>query len=215
MFGATVEPDCLPGEVWLPMMNPMTGCAIRGREVSSFGRLRSRYGVVTRGHKDCSRYCSARVDQGAQRWTVQVHRLVAYAFLGPPPSSLHSHINHKDLNRSNNCVENLEYVTPSENMQHYYAVGDVQPAASRSIPVLARPFDSDEEWIRYPSMLEAAKILGTSRGKISRCVRGLTKRAGTHEFRRAGSEQLDHLPGEEWRKVDLKVLLEDKMARMA
>lgn len=51
---------------------------------------------------------------------VVVHKLVAYAFLPPPPvphgrSKGCCVINHIDHNRSNNCVENLEWNSASEN----------------------------------------------------------------------------------------------------
>lgn len=48
-----------------------------------------------------------------------VHRLVAEAFLGF--SSLQ--VNHKDGNKQNNCLENLEYVTAKENTEHAFKLG--------------------------------------------------------------------------------------------
>lgn len=45
------------------------------------------------------------------------HRLVAIAFL-TPPSKNHTEVNHKDGNKLNNCIDNLEWVTPSENQKH-------------------------------------------------------------------------------------------------
>lgn len=50
-----------------------------------------------------------------------VHRLVAEAFLGPPPSVRHE-VNHKNGVKDDNSVVNLEWVTPSENMRHSVAV---------------------------------------------------------------------------------------------
>lgn len=45
-----------------------------------------------------------------------VHRLVAAAFFGPSVLQ----INHKDLNRINNNIDNLEYVTVFENILHAF-----------------------------------------------------------------------------------------------
>ena len=52
-----------------------------------------------------------------------VHKLVAYAFLAPPPTPHGrgkgcSLVNHIDHNRSNNCVENLEWISASNNSKN-------------------------------------------------------------------------------------------------
>lgn len=46
-----------------------------------------------------------------------VHKLVAHAFLGPKPTTAHE-VNHKDGDKTNNCVDNLEWVTSAENIRH-------------------------------------------------------------------------------------------------
>ena len=46
----------------------------------------------------------------------RVHRLVTLAFTGAPPDGLV--VNHRDGDKQNNTVANLEYVTPSENETH-------------------------------------------------------------------------------------------------
>ena len=50
-----------------------------------------------------------------------VHCLVALTFLGPRPPRMD--INHKDGNKQNNRLCNLEYVTSTENQMHAYRIG--------------------------------------------------------------------------------------------
>lgn len=45
-----------------------------------------------------------------------VHNLVAQAFFGKRPNGYH--INHKNFNKKDNSIQNLEYCTPSENSWH-------------------------------------------------------------------------------------------------
>lgn len=66
---------------------------------------------------------------------VYVHSLVAAAFLGPRPEGYE--VNHKDGDKTNNCVANLEYVTQSENIAHAYRIG-LRTASRVSINVGVR-----------------------------------------------------------------------------
>ena len=53
--------------------------------------------------------------------TIKVHKLVMLSFIGPRPEG--KQINHKDGNKDNNHLDNLEYLTQSENMTHAYDTG--------------------------------------------------------------------------------------------
>ena len=216
-FAPPTEPELLQGEQWLPMIDPETTLEVPGRQVSSYGRIKSQRrsrDLITWGHQNKSGYFMTVVHQGQLRKGVAIHRLVVSAFLGPPPSPKCNEVNHKDMDQGNNRVENLEYVTRSENMQHYYA----NRAGSTPVgpnAVLGRPHDSEEKWVLYPSATKAAENLGIGRSGIFRCARGLIRQTRGYEFRfaLARSEEPAHLPGEEWRPLDLEVLRRDKAER--
>lgn len=50
-----------------------------------------------------------------------IHRLVTAAFIGTRPAG--AHINHRDGDKHNNALSNLEYCTPAENTQHAWRNG--------------------------------------------------------------------------------------------
>lgn len=67
----------------------------------------------------CRGYCTVQL-RFRKRFTV--HRLVMLAFVGERPED-RPHINHKNGIKTDNRLENLEYVTRSQNQKHAYATG--------------------------------------------------------------------------------------------
>ena len=66
-------------------------------------------------------YLSIELRKDGKRKRVKIHRLVAEIFI--PNTYGRKEINHIDGNKENNCVENLEWSTRSENLKHAYANG--------------------------------------------------------------------------------------------
>lgn len=59
-----------------------------------------------------------------------LHRLIAKAFIANPENK--KEVNHIDGDKSNNCIDNLEWCTPSENMQHAFDAGLIKLKSENS-----------------------------------------------------------------------------------
>ncbi|CAK9112039.1 unnamed protein product [Durusdinium trenchii] len=193
------ENQMLEGEKWKPMIHPGSGKPLPGRFVSSLGRIKRKDGRISKGHRRRDGYCYF---QPFHDCTIRVHRLVARAFLGPPPSPEHE-VNHKDLDRGNNAVDNLEYVTHSENLAHCFK--SMKGPHPLSVPIESRAHGSSEEWRTHASIRFAARDLGLHAAAVQMCVRGKRRQTGGYEFRVAETEEVmvDTLPGEEWRDINV------------
>jgi hypothetical protein len=92
--------------------------------VSNLGRMasmkRNKWRTLNPS-KDSGGYVVVGMWHDAKSKRPLVHRLVAAAFLPDAPSPAHE-VNHKDGDKANNRADNLEWVTPSENIRHSFAV---------------------------------------------------------------------------------------------
>lgn len=91
-------------------------------EVSNFGRIaRVRGGqgarpLIRKQDLETTGYYRVRVSENGRMIKLNVHRLVAKAFLGPPPTEKHQ-VAHYDNDKLNNHVSNLRWATCAENMR--------------------------------------------------------------------------------------------------
>jgi len=97
-------------------------------EISDFGRVKrikkgpgSTVGRILKTFLSKPGYCRVCLCKDTKRRYKNVHRLVMAAFVGPCPEG--KQVNHIDGDKENNHIENLEYVTQSENIRHSFAIG--------------------------------------------------------------------------------------------
>jgi hypothetical protein len=93
-------------------------------QISNLGRVKSFKGktpVIFKLNSAVAGYKECTLRKGKSKEVWGVHRLVVIHFL--PPQDNKPWVNHKDGNKINNRVDNLEWSTPSENNKHAYATG--------------------------------------------------------------------------------------------
>lgn len=112
-------------EVWLP---------VKGYEgiyeVSNFGKVKrvSRFRGVNKAY--LNGYCLKPKDNGKGYYRIKLtvnnksrrvmlHRIIAEAFIPNPENK--PVVNHIDLNKKNNRIENLEWCTQKDNIIHYHS----------------------------------------------------------------------------------------------
>lgn len=143
----------LPNEIWKDVCD--------GYKVSNYGRVLSLAKTTIRGRKYDKILSASKKDNGYYIVSINgnneyVHRLVAKAFIDNPNNL--NEINHKDEDKSNNRVDNLEWCTKSYNVRIY----------------------NDVETI-YNSINEAAIKNNVSASAIYNCLYGKSKTCGGYE----------------------------------
>lgn len=110
--------------------------------------------------------------------TSLVHRLVAQAFI-PNPNNF-PEVNHKDENKKNNCIENLEWCTNIYNEN--YGTGKIRAGKLHSKAVIQ--YSDDNNFIcKFSSGVDAEKITNIDNASISRCCYGKQHKAGNYYWR--------------------------------
>jgi hypothetical protein len=180
--------------------------------ISSDGRVRR--DVISRGtsggelkisHNKKTGTCQVQLTKNGVHYHKSVHRLVAEAYIPNPDNK--PEVNHKDGNRSNNFVTNLEWNTGSENIKHshdnlvrnFTAYGTNHTNSKSVTQYSLDGFILDV----YGSTAEAERHLGIPYTNIAKCARGDRNSAGGFIWKYEGKlatvgEKIKHLERSEY-----------------
>lgn len=150
-------------------------------EISNFGDIRNGDKILKPSiHKG---YQVVVLCNKGFRRTINVHRLVALAFIDNPNNL--PCVNHKDGNKQNNCVFNLEWCTHGQNEKHAWKLGlitftdNMRKAVTKTVlkevekqkkPV--KCFQNGKLIKVYESASEAARSIHGDQAHISECCNG-------------------------------------------
>lgn len=154
-------------------------------QVSNFGNVRSldrylvfngtislRKGKVLTQHTEKKGYKVVTLSKDNKQKVYKVHRLVAEAFIQNPDNL--PQVNHKDEDKTNNCVYNLEFCTQKYNLNYGTRTERmIQSRNGTTKPKSVLQFTKNGEFIKeYPSTCEASRQTGINQSNISACCRG-------------------------------------------
>lgn len=173
-------------------------------EVSSIGRVRTLDRVVLRkngrknivkGHvlkqwRNSGGYLLVSFGINGKVVAILVHRLVAQTFI-PNPDNL-PEVNHKDCDRTNNCVSNLEWCTGQYNVAYKEKYGISAKEATKVLnhPVYAVNLKTLEV-SRFESQMEAGRSLGVAQQSISAVIKGRYSQTKGYWFTNADSNAVE------------------------
>lgn len=134
-------------------------------EVSNFGKVRSKVtGSITKGYPNHKGYLRAYIYLNGMVKKEFVHRLVALTFL-PNPNN-YPQVNHKDEDKTNNRIDNLEWCTCEYN--NNYGSHNENVSVTLGTPVVI-------DGIEFSSISKCAKYLNLPVSTINNYLTGKNK----------------------------------------
>lgn len=149
-------------------------------EISNLGRVRNtKTGKIRKLVKDKDGYFVVGIRLNGKIKMLKLHRLVAQAFIPNPNNYLI--VNHKDENKSNNNVENLEWCTIEYNNSYGTRIerSRISQLNNPDKSKLVYQYDLRGNFINeFPSTKEVFRSTGICRPNVVACCNGRLKSAG-------------------------------------
>ena len=160
-------------EIWKPIKN------YENYEISNFGNVRVKIYKTLKQEQINNEYLRVQISKKH----FSVHRLVAEAFI--PNIENKPQINHKNGIKTDNNVNNLEWATASENMEHRYRILGQKMGKEGKNPYAKAVIQIKEGKIInvFESQISAEKFTGIDHTTISNCCRGKQHTAGGYIWR--------------------------------
>lgn len=149
-------------------------------KVSNCGRIKSfkknkKDGVLIKPREKNNGYLQIGLYKEGKKYHFTIHRLVAMAFL--ENSKDYKSVNHKDENKKNNRVDNLEWCS----VKYNNCYGDRIEKVKKKLYKKINQYDLNLNLINeYESIIEASKKTKISKGNICQCCK--SKYNSTHGF---------------------------------
>jgi hypothetical protein len=138
--------------------------------VDEKGNVFNRYGKRLRPELSRNGYlCVSLSNKSLKHKKFLIHRLVAEAFIPNPENR--QQVNHKDQDRTNNKVDNLEWVTPLENLNYSNVIEKASIANQKKIMCITTG-------VIYDSFKAVKEELGLSHSNLVACCNGRRKTCG-------------------------------------
>ena len=129
-------------------------------------------------HIDRNGYERVGLCKDGKQKQIFVHRLVAEAFIVNPLNK--PFINHKDEDKTNNRVDNLEWCTSSENNNYGSRLTRIAASNKKKILQLDLSGNVLKIWV---SQTDASKVLGLDKRNINACLKNRRRVCGGYMWR--------------------------------
>ena len=172
-------------------------------DVSNLGNIRNN--KTNKLLKPCIKggYSNISLKNGPIKKSFKIHRVVALSFIPNPENKCD--VNHKDKNKINNNLNNLEWMTRQENNIH--RCNGIKMTSNKNKPIFRIDKNTNEILEKYNSIELAGiwalnngytKTVHNGRNSIGNCVNGLSLSAYTFKWK---YEENNEFENEIWKQV--------------